>query len=505
MYRKSIIRIINGQSAPDQRFSYSQVSLALKNEHQCGGSVIAPDFILSAAHCRYWFDSISIDRYDLTQPRNPQEMFQAINITIHPNFDADTFRNDFMLIQLNGTTNTNPVRMNNNSLVPFDGMELTVLGWGTTNNSNPMNLIFPSILQMGSINYITNDQCMSTSLHDTSPYDGEIFPEMMCGTSANGVDACAGDSGGPLIVEGRSTASDLLVGLVSWGRGCTILPGVYSRISAEYQWLREQICFMSIEPPSYLSCTDAERNPKYALLQSTFSPTMAISTLPTAMTSHRDFINETSTVQIEIQLDTKSNETSWAIYSIEGVKVVDRPQGTYSNVTSTLVVEDIMLSSDQSYIFVILDSKGDGICCSPVDHGWFRISLKHIILDGTSNNTTLVHLIDGSGDFGRSSRFIFQTVLPVNVPSLAPTDTLREPTMLPSLQETNSRVDNLLYDSNGSATEKNLVSDSIAMNDNINKMSDQSSTFIQVHRSFSSTKLWFVWMIVTYTISVLDY
>lgn len=69
------------------------------------------------------------------------------------------------------------------------------------------------------------------------------------------------NSGGPLILEGSHPNPDILMGIVSWGRGCAIYPGVYSRISMAYDWIRREVCEQSINPPDYLGCQTSERGP----------------------------------------------------------------------------------------------------------------------------------------------------------------------------------------------------------------------------------------------------
>lgn len=79
-------------------------------------------------------------------------------------------------------------------------------------------------------------------------------------------------------MEGASDEFDVLVGLVSWGRGCALYPGVYSRISSGYGWIRSEVCYRSVNPPSYMGCQPEERDPVYIdvvddVIYPTLSPT----------------------------------------------------------------------------------------------------------------------------------------------------------------------------------------------------------------------------------------
>ena len=77
---------------------------------------------------------------------------------------------------------------------------------------------------------------------------------VMCATD-RGEDSCQGDSGGPLLLVGEE---DIQVGVVSWGAGgcASGTPGVYSRISAASDWIKQGICDNSRRPPSDL-CPNA--------------------------------------------------------------------------------------------------------------------------------------------------------------------------------------------------------------------------------------------------------
>lgn len=61
--------------------------------------------------------------------------------------------------------------------------------------------------------------------------------------------------GGPLIVPGDAPEADVQVGVVSWGIGCAFLPGVFSRVSSSYDWIKETVCDSSNDPPRSL-CGD---------------------------------------------------------------------------------------------------------------------------------------------------------------------------------------------------------------------------------------------------------
>ena len=71
----------------------------------------------------------------------------------------------------------------------------------------------------------------------------------------------SGDSGGPLIRKGSSSDDDVLVGVVSWGRGCAEdgVPGVYARVSYFYEWIVATACSnFPDEAPEYMECRGPE-------------------------------------------------------------------------------------------------------------------------------------------------------------------------------------------------------------------------------------------------------
>lgn len=221
---QTVSKIIGGTAASDGRYSFAQVSLQLPgfpadvHAHECGGSVIAPDMVLTAGHCSKWFTLINVDRYDFNDPNDKYYAHTIHSVAVHPLFDKDTFRYDFSVVQTNESVLfITPVRLNKDPAVPAVHEVLTVLGWGAIENDS-QGAIYPSVFQKGRVLAMSNQNCADAVIANQSLYTGDVYSDMMC-AQAPGVDACSGDSGGPLIVEGSSEGLDLQVGLVSWGRG----------------------------------------------------------------------------------------------------------------------------------------------------------------------------------------------------------------------------------------------------------------------------------------------
>ena len=117
------------------------------------------------------------------------------------------------------------------------------------------------------VKLITNEDCEQSSDGMGNSYHNQIMENMMCAKDL-GKDSCQGDSGGPLVLK-SSQGADVQVGVVSWGYGCADedFPGVYSRVSSAYYWIRDVTCRRSVSPPAYFQCDNVEFSP-------TVSPTL---------------------------------------------------------------------------------------------------------------------------------------------------------------------------------------------------------------------------------------
>lgn len=227
-------KIVGGQKVTSLQEAPYMVSLS----GVCGGSIIAKNWVLTAAHCAGYFSQAKGGILNL---KETGVSYKVKRVVKHPAYNRNTFSNDFALVELNESidfakTGLKAVKIATPKFASQGnqdpGVDATVYGFGDIgenrdNTTKDLNKVIVPIVSREEANR-------------KESYDGAIDATMIpAGYAAGGKDSCQGDSGGPLVVfDHRNDA--VQIGVVSWGEGCAGANkyGVYSNISGAYEWIK---------------------------------------------------------------------------------------------------------------------------------------------------------------------------------------------------------------------------------------------------------------------------
>ncbi|XP_068608096.1 complement factor D [Brachionichthys hirsutus] len=211
-------------------------------KHECGGFVIAAQWVMTAVHCLPTGPNgrkVVLGLHSLSKQEETTQTLDILELHNHPDFNPSNFDNDIALIKLDRPFNTSDTvqaveYLRAGGANPSTGAEVETAGWGSLDDLESR----PDKLREVLVEVVSSNRCKR------SDYFGRKFTDNMmcahkvcpepCSEPYRKQDSCDGDSGGPLLYNG------VAVGITSnGGKKCGQIrkPGVYTVLSHYTEWI----------------------------------------------------------------------------------------------------------------------------------------------------------------------------------------------------------------------------------------------------------------------------
>ncbi|PWA25962.1 hypothetical protein CCH79_00001590, partial [Gambusia affinis] len=269
-------KIVGGSFVPIE--SQPWIAAIFQKNFLCGGSLIAPGWVLTAAHC--FFDGsqtrlhrlrVYLGKSEINQTDSDREqLFSVEKLIIHQKYNPSTYDNDIALLKISNTKGQGALKTASvrtvclppvNTYLPV-GFTCSIAGFGKEayskySNMNNLRAISESpisasltphaVSSAGSFSFANRLKqanvklLSSTNCKVEESYKTLLTDNMICAASPDwSIDSCKGDSGGPLVCE--ASGRMFLFGVVSWGEGCASenKPGVYTKVTHYNNWIADK-------------------------------------------------------------------------------------------------------------------------------------------------------------------------------------------------------------------------------------------------------------------------
>ncbi|XP_016069429.1 PREDICTED: ovochymase-2 [Miniopterus natalensis] len=271
-YLNFFSRIVGGRQVVKGSYPW-QVSLKQRQKHICGGTIISPQWVITAAHCvanRNIASALNVTagKHDLSHTEPGEQTLTLESIIIHPHFSTKKPMDyDIALLKMAGTfrfgLSVGPMCLPEPGEQFKAGLICITAGWGRQTEDGNLS----QVLQEVNLPILTQKECVAALLTLQRPISGRTL--LCTGFPDGGRDACQGDSGGSLMCRNKK-GTWTLAGVTSWGLGCGRgwrnnvqkgnqgSPGIFTDLSKVLPWIQKHIQIGKWRKSSRATCSEKD-------------------------------------------------------------------------------------------------------------------------------------------------------------------------------------------------------------------------------------------------------